>query len=181
MQGFDSKKIDRIQKVRSYIHSEMKDLLGIDDTSGIEVLSLIRMLMNQFETAENQEQCTVDLSAPRWGLLMRLMVEDKLGNKGGITPTSLSYLQGVSKNAVSSLLRGLEEQGYIHRTLDPDDYRIFRIQLTSSGRDLVTSIVPKRIEYLNQLVSGLLPQEKEQLIALLIKLYHSVTTKVQPV
>jgi DNA-binding MarR family transcriptional regulator len=177
MYGLDPKNSDRIQKVRSYIHSEMKDLMGLDDTGGIEVLSLIRMLMSLFEMAESQDQCKVELSGPRWGLLLRLMAEEKLGNQGGITPTSLSRFQGVSKNAISSLLRGLEEQGYIQRTLDPVDYRIFHIQLTPAGRELVTSTAPKRLAYLNQLVSGLSEEEREQMITLLMKLYRSVVVR----
>ncbi len=177
MHVIDSKKIDHIQKVRSYIRSQVKDLVGLEDTSGIEVLSLVRMLMSLFEMAESQDQCQVDLSGPRWGLLMRLMAEEKLGQKGGITPTSLSHFQGVSKNAISSLLRGLEEQGYIQRTLDPGDYRIFRIQLTPAGRELVQSIAPKRLGYLNQLTSGLTAEEREELINLLTKLYQSVLSR----
>ena len=174
MHILDEKKMESVQKMGSYFRREVKDLMGLGDTSGVEVLSLIRMLMNLFETAEGQERCNMDLSGPRWGLLMRLMAEEKLGNPAGITPTSLSHFQGVSKNAISSLLRGLEEQGFIQRALDPGDYRIFRIQLTPAGRELVKSVAPKRIEYLNRLVSGLSEEERAQLIALLVKLYHSV-------
>ena len=60
------------------------------------------------------------------------------------------------------------------RTLDPDDYRLFLIQLTPAGRELIRSAAPKRIRCMVQMVSGLNEDERSQLIALLSKLYRSL-------
>jgi DNA-binding MarR family transcriptional regulator len=81
----------------------------------------------------------------------------------------------VSKNTISALLRGLEEQGLIQRTLDPQDRRLFRIRLSDYGRQVVQKEAPQRIRYLNKLASGISPEEQELLINLLAKLYRSIS------
>ena len=54
-----------------------------------------------------------------------------------MSPTHLSRCQSVSKNTISSLIGGLEEQGLVERELDRDDKRVFRIHLTDAGRQAV--------------------------------------------
>lgn len=160
--------------LREHIREHVRELTGVEDTTGLELVGMIRGLANLYETAEMPPEAAIDLSGPRWGLLLRLMAEEHTGNCDGLTPTGLSRYQDVSKNTISSLLRGLEEQGLIQRAIDPDDKRLFRIQLSERGRKVMAEAAPQRIQYLNCLVSGLTAGEKEQLFALLGKLYHSV-------
>jgi len=171
---------DSVAAMQAHIRSQVQKLAGLADTRGIELFSLLRMLMNLCEAIETKGLSEQGLSGPRWALLLRLFAEEKHGHSEGITPTSLSRCQGVSKNTISALLRGLEEQGLVQRTLDPEDYRLFRIQLTSAGRELIQSTAPKRIQHMNEMTSGLSDQECDQLIALLVKLYRSlqVTSKM---
>jgi len=165
---------DPVQRSRAFVRRHLKDLLGLEDTSGVELVALVRATAHLYELAESQRCAEVELSGPRWGLLLFLMARERMGNREGVTPTSLSRFQGVSKNSISSLLRGLEEQGYIQRTLDPDDYRVFRIQLTDAGRRVVQSLAPERLAGINRLASDLSGEERQQLITLLEKLHHSV-------
>ena len=51
----------------------------------------------------------------------------------GLAPSELSTLIGVGRNTVSTLLEGLERQGFISRELDPADKRKFIIRLTATG------------------------------------------------
>jgi DNA-binding MarR family transcriptional regulator len=145
----------------------------------MEIAHLIRMIGNQYETMGDQEACPGGggLSAPRWALLMRLAAEEERGNHE-TTPTELSRSQNVTKNTISALLRGLEDQGFISRELDADDRRIFRIQLTPAGRELLRSTAPQRISQLNQFASHLSSGEQTQLIDLLGKLYCSLVTEM---
>ena len=165
---------DHIEIMQTHVRNHVRNLCGLDDTSGIELLGLMRMLMNLCETIESQWSGQDELSGPRWGLLLRLMAEEARGNQAGITPTSLSHFQGVSKNTISALLRGLEGQGLVQRGLDPVDYRVRRIHLTAAGRELVKTAAPKRMRCLNAMVSGLSAAEREQLTALLAKLFRSL-------
>ena len=170
----DRKTRDHVEIMQAHVRTQVRSLCGLDDTSGVELFSLMRMLMNLCAAIEAKTSGEDELSGPRWGLLLRLMAEEQRGNQAGITPTSLSHYQSVSKNTISALLRGLEEQGLIQRALDAEDYRVRRIQLTDAGRELVKTTAPKRMRHLNEMVSGLSGPECEQLIALLAKLFRSL-------
>ena len=126
-------KADHFDVMREHFRTQMKLVCGLDDISGIELASQIRVLGNLYDTVTGQNNEDGDISGPRWHVLMRLYGEEKQGNTQGITPTSLSHSHRVSKNTISALLRGLEEQGLIRRELDSTDRRIFRIQLTQAG------------------------------------------------
>lgn len=159
---------------REHFRRHLEEMFGAKDTSGIELLGMLRLLANLSETLEGQRCGENDLSGPRMHLLLRLLGEERAGNPNGLTPTELSHSQRVNKNTVSALLKGLEEQGLILRNLDARDRRIFRIQLTEQGREVIGSAAPYRMERMNQMVSELSPQEREQLLALLDRLRQSI-------
>lgn len=143
------------------------------EVSGFQIAALIRLLSNQYENIFEHHAGEDELSGPRMSILARLMESEKRG-KAGITPTELSHNQHVSRNTISALLRGLEEQKLIQRELDPDDRRLFRIHITAAGHKLVQTMAPQRIAMANQIVSGLSPEEQAQLVTLLSKLFVSL-------
>ncbi len=172
---------DPIQHMRAHMREHVQSIGGDPGQAmGIELASLIRMVATLFKAIATQDTGGTELSAARWRLLLFLLAEERRGNSGGITPTHLSRYEKVSKNTISALLRGLEEQGLIQRTLDPADHRLFRIQLTAVGRELIESTAPQRIAHLNSLVAGLTPGEQVQLADLLGKLYHSLLARGNP-
>jgi DNA-binding MarR family transcriptional regulator len=173
MQPSDTMPMDRIDRMRSHIRERMHALTGQTHFSGIEIASLVRMIANKYESLSDQCSDPDGLSAPRWGLMLRLLAEEEHGNRQ-ITPTYLSRCQNVSKNTISSLLRGLEDQGLIARQLDENDRRVFWITLTPHGRTVIHETAPGRIERMNQLVSRLSPEEQAQLCDLLARLYRSM-------
>ncbi len=171
------------EQLREQLHErlkkQMKALFDIDDISGFELMSTIQRVAHISEMLECQSTDEVELSGPRWRLMLRLLFEEQMGSPEGITPTVLSHSQRVSKNTISALLRGLEEQGLIQRNLDPKDLRVFRIQLTPAGRNLIMATAPGWVNDLNQMVSVFTPQEREQLFALLNKLQHNLMAQVR--
>ena len=172
----DAEGRDHRHGARTFLRSRLKELLGLEDTSGVEILGAIRALTRLYECVESQRADRLDLSGARFGLLL-LMAHEQRGKEQGLTPTALSHFQGVSKNTISSLLRGLEEQGYIERTLDAEDYRVFRIRLTAAGREVVQLMAPRRVAFVNQLAAGLSAEEREQLLVLLEKLRRSMVAQ----
>jgi len=146
---------------------------GIADAHGMEVLRLVHMVANTYENVMAARMHDDKLSAPRWRLLLRLMLEEQRGAPC-VHPTQLSKSQHVSKNTISAHLRSLEEQGLIERELDPDDRRQFRIRLSGVGRTLIRNATPGHMAFLNQLTAELTPDEREQLKALLAKLHRSL-------
>jgi len=150
-------------------------LAGDVDTTGIELRAAIRRLANQYDAVEDEALRQAGLSGPRWTLLLRLIGEEELHGNTDVSPTYLSRCLRVSKNTVSSLLNGLEEQGLVERVLDSEDKRSFHIHLTPTGRDAVRQTAPEHIAFLNRVVAGLSPDERKQLAALLTKLYSGLT------
>ena len=171
--------MEQLQEARDQYHlkifHQMEHLFHIKNLSGVEVFTALNRIMQIVEnidarpTEEGQA-----ISGPRWRLLLHLFISEEIGKANGITPTELSHFQQVSKNTVSALLRGLEEQGYIVRELDPKDLRIFRIHLSESGRQLILDTAPKRLQGFNRMLSHLSEEEVGQLTQLLNKLHDSL-------
>ena len=161
------------------LHHEIHVLFQMEDTSGVEVFATLRRVAHLSELLETQADEEQEVTGARWRLMMRLLVEEQHGNQAGLTPPEIARSQHVSRNTISSLLRGLEEQGMIQRSVDPEDLRGFRIHLTPSGRDYIHQSAPRRLTRLNHLVGGLSSEEREQLVDLLEKLASSLISQVQ--
>ncbi len=157
---------------RQTFHKMLADN-GVTDVHGIELLRLVHMVTNTYENVVGTGGSGEKLSAPRWRLLIRLLLEEQAGGSY-VHPTQLSKAQAVSKNTISAHLRALEEQGLIVRELDPEDRRQFRICLSDVGRTLIHNSTPKYMLYLNKLTTDLTGVEVEQLQALLWKLHGSL-------
>jgi DNA-binding MarR family transcriptional regulator len=161
----------------STIKEHLRFISNGKETDGIEIMAMTKMISHVIGICFSQADPDSDITPARWGLMMRLLEEEENGNCEGITPTSMSQTSNVKKNTISSILRGMENQGLIERNIDSVDRRIFRIRLTTKGRQLVKVSNPQRVDLLNDLVSGLESKEREQLIQLLRKLIDSVLTK----
>lgn len=148
---------------------------GLTDLHGVDMLRLVHQLANTYENITSEHMRGSGLSEPRWRLLMRLLIAERLGAPS-VHPTQLSKTQHVSKNTISSHLRTLEEDGLIARELDSEDRRQFRIRLSPAGRALVLQATPQFVTLLNRLASGLSTIEVEQLQQLLQKLHQSMLT-----
>jgi DNA-binding MarR family transcriptional regulator len=72
----------------------------------------------------------VDRSTRGESVILRL-----LGKMGSQTPSQLSKITGLSSGRVSSLLKALEEKGFIHRFTDDHDRRNVHVEITEAGRE----------------------------------------------
>jgi DNA-binding MarR family transcriptional regulator len=172
-------KPDSVAFMRGRIRTQVNELVGEDVSSmGMELASLVKLVSNLYEGLRRAHPGPHGISAQRWGVLMFILVEEQKGMKEGVTPTMITRCQQVSKNTVSALLRGLEEQGLVERSLDAKDRRLFRFKLTTAGRELIHATTLKRLTYLNDLASGLTPDQQAQLAVLLGVLFHSINRRV---
>jgi DNA-binding MarR family transcriptional regulator len=164
--------------MKAHLSQHLISMANGVDIKGLELSGLIRILANNYAAIISHKLLPGELSGPRMGILIRLMVAEKSGNMDGINPTALSHFQNVKKNTISSLLRGLEESGYVERNLDPKDKRVFLIRITEAGRKMMQTVGPQRLNMMNDLASELTDEEKTQLIFLLEKLRASMQKKV---
>ncbi|MBA4384688.1 MAG: hypothetical protein C0410_08125 [Anaerolinea sp.] len=165
---------DRYEEMHNHMKQHLLQMTNGADISGFEINSLIRVLANYSSAIIAQKNVPGELSGPRMGILMRLMMAEKNGNKEGINPTALSHFQNVKKNTISSLIRGLEESGFVERNLDPNDKRVFLIRISEKGKKMMKTVGPQRLKIINDLASDLTDEEKTQLIFLLEKLRNSM-------
>ena len=105
-----------------------------------------------------------DLTAPQLGVLEALF---HLG------PLSLGDLAGkllVTGGNVTYVMDRLVVQGLVGRERSGNDRRVVRAHLTPKGREVIERIFPDYVTFVNGLVEGLDPEEREALRMLLKKL-----------
>jgi len=161
---------------------EMHDLLlmrGVADTRGFALMRALMASAHMLEVIADQGLHEAGLSLPRMRLLVWLFLEDRRGNKEGISPSLLSHHQHISKNTISSLLASLEEQGLIERALSSEDKRSFKIRLTRAGHTLMQSTLPKHHSSLNQVFATLSADEQKTLLKILGKLRESLVGQIK--
>lgn len=78
-----------------------------------------------------------------------------LMDEGGTRSTILAQRAGVSKQAMSQLVRQMERQGYLEQVVDPTDTRAKVVRMTERGEAVKTACVEVR-EDLNRKLSAAL-------------------------
>lgn len=163
------------------IEQIMSDILGVQDRVPLELfrkLKFVSQLMNNLIGEYHKDD---KLTPARMRLLVRLGVSSQMGNDVGLTPSDISQYLGVSRNTVSALLSGLEDQKLIERTLHPADRRQFLIRLSSTGHELIRARAPGFATFVTGLFGELTPTEQETLSTLLDKLLDSLLKQVSPI
>ncbi len=85
-------------------------------------------------------------------------------DEGGTRSTALAQRAGVTKQAMSQLVRLMERQGYLEQVPDPTDTRAKVVRMTARGEAVKTACVAVRGE-LNRMVSGALGRDAAERLA----------------
>ena len=101
------------------------------------------------------------------GEIFCLMVVDR---EGPLAPSDLVRSLGVTRAAVSSLLRRLIEIGFVTQIQDSHDHRRRLASLSTAGKAVVEEAREGRRAYLVRILGRLSAEEQEQLLRLLVKL-----------
>lgn len=109
-------------------------------------------------------------SFAQYRILMHLFFAEQMGDRANLNPSEISERHGTSRNTVSALIRTLEEDGLIIRTLDPHDRRKFNIGLSENGRELVREHARQHFQTIGRCFDHLTPEEQASLSQLLNKL-----------
>jgi DNA-binding MarR family transcriptional regulator len=124
-------------------------------------------------TASNRQQLERQfegeaITFTQWRVLMCL--RDELAN----TCADISRELAHDKGSMTRLIDQLEERGFLRRQRDRQDRRIVFLTLTAAGRAAVNRLVPKLVDYYNQLLTGFTQQEVKVLTQLLKRLKDSL-------
>ena len=148
----------------------MFEVFGVQDMESLDLFHHLKSVSHILSYLIGEYRKDGKLSQARMRLLIRLVIDNKLGTEGGIQPSELSEDLGISRNTVSALLNGLQDQGLIERHLHPTDRRQFLIRITPAGCDLVYQRAPQFAAFITSLFDHLSPDERQTLLALLGKL-----------
>jgi MarR family transcriptional repressor of emrRAB len=111
----------------------------------------------------------IGLGESSFHVLCLLMASER----GEASPSELSELVGTSRANMTRILDELEADKLITRRPEEKDGRRFLIQVTSAGRMVANSAVPKLVEPLERAFSDLTSEEFAQLEMLLRKVIVS--------
>jgi DNA-binding MarR family transcriptional regulator len=92
------------------------------------------------------------------------------GFDGGVRQKALIEEMKVNPSSMSEMISKLEHDGYVKRTVDPEDKRATLISLTELGEARVAELSDERNERFSVLFAKLTEDEKVQLLTLLEKL-----------
>ncbi len=162
---------------RADVEALMTEILGMPDMFGLQLISRLKSVTLLIKQLMGRQFSEDRLSLSRTKLLIRLMLAKRQGNEQGMLPSELSDDLDVSRNTISALLNGLEEQGFVERHIHPVDRRQFLIRITSKGEALIHARAPEVAGFVNELFSELSVEEQQTLRALLDRLYESLRAR----
>ncbi len=96
-----------------------------------------------------------------------------LDYEDGARQKELAETMRVNPSSMSELIDKLQTEGYIERTVDPEDRRATRISLTELGKARAYEISDEREERIRPLFANLTEDEKQELLRLIRKLSPS--------
>jgi DNA-binding MarR family transcriptional regulator len=115
-----------------------------------------------------QTPCGQPLSVTQAHALMELL------HRGTLRQGELAAVLGLSKSAVSRLVRGLERHAWVTRTPDPEDGRARRLALSVKGRRLARRLDQASLERFGTMIARVAPEQRAQLHAVLEALHAAI-------
>ncbi|MGQ9856770.1 MAG: MarR family winged helix-turn-helix transcriptional regulator [Fervidobacterium sp.] len=82
---------------------------------------------------------------------------------GPQTMTRLSQMLGIAKSTTSGLVMRLVRDGFLNRTRDEKDKRIFKVEITILGEEVIKAVIKKREEYIGTIIRKLPENKSEQI------------------
>lgn len=94
-------------------------------------------------------------------------------NKGVISVSELAGIKQISRSAISQAVDVLVERGLITRRQDTDDRRFVQLELTTSGANMLQTIVQTNRAWMAEKLSGLSTEELQALCKAFEILHHT--------
>jgi DNA-binding MarR family transcriptional regulator len=80
--------------------------------------------------------------------------------EGPLTLGELAAREGVQPPTISAAVGRLEEQDLVHRTVDPADRRVHRVEVSPAGRRLLEKSRSRKNEYLERRLRALSTEDR---------------------
>ncbi|MEO1125794.1 MAG: MarR family transcriptional regulator [Cyanobacteria bacterium J06639_16] len=145
-------------------------------TGTLHMMSMVSRIARMVLRIMDGQSTQLGLSQSKLGVLMYLSGEPELCAK----PSALAQHCGVSRAAMTGLLDGLEQDGYVKRDSHPSDRRALVVKLMPSGQDFLEQITPKQYQ-MSELMEMLDPIERQTLIELIMKFIRLLDNQPEPI
>lgn len=139
----------------------------LNDTLGFVIHDVARMMRWQFDRRAQD----IGLTRAQWSVLAQLWRDD------GVQQKKLAEQMDITAITLTGLLDRLERDGWVERRPDPDDRRAKRIFLTERVAPVVKRIRALGKDVRETALQGLNENEKEQLMALLVKVRSNLCSR----
>lgn len=144
------------------------------DPKTVRLMDSMRRVSHALYQLGEMSLSSAGLTFARFRLLMGLLISDELDGRNELNPSEISVKLGISRNTVSTLIRELEEEGFIERHLDNNDRRRFNIRLTPAGQKMVRQNASQHYHVIANCFDALSPEEQDNLSTVLTKLDTSI-------
>lgn len=143
---------------------------GLSDSErkGIRLGTMIQDVSRIRRSAYDRYMKPLGVTRAQWSVLAQLSRQD------GLVQAKLADMMGIGRASVGSLIINLEANGLIARHPDPIDQRAKRVYLTRSARDLIKRMKKHEIEFNEQTLIDLTPDERKVLFKSLIKIKNAL-------
>jgi DNA-binding MarR family transcriptional regulator len=131
-----------------------------------------RMVLRAAQSNQNMEQLYQVYRHHSW-ILFYLDAEEKKGVP--VNQKDIEKRYSISRSNVSKLLKNMEKNGIITRSIDENDTRCKRLSLTTEGKRLLTLAAGEYDRLEERISRGFTQEEKEALVGYLQRIITNLT------
>ena len=95
---------------------------------------------------------------------------------GALSQTQIAKSLGLGRAATGALIDVLEDRDLVQRQTDPDDRRVWLVEITIAGKELLEEVYVRDQILRKQLRNGITRQERQQLAAVLVRLGNNLAS-----
>ncbi|GAB6991210.1 MarR family winged helix-turn-helix transcriptional regulator [Paenibacillus pini] len=103
--------------------------------------------------------------------LMFIVNKSKKQGTSGLKVSEISSMLGVTSPTVTQMIKSLESKEWIERTMDDEDRRAVRVNLTEKGDHIIRKVMGAMVESFDGLIEFMGEEDSNQLANLLTKAY----------
>ncbi|MCT4611583.1 MAG: MarR family transcriptional regulator [Pelagimonas sp.] len=129
---------------------------------------LMNRIMGRYNASLREEMTDLGLTVPKMRVIAILAVMD------GLLIGELTVYAVVEYSTLSRTLDGLEKDGLVRRSPDPDDQRATRIHLTDAGRETFEQLWPSMANAHAQMFQGIEDDEHRAFVGTLTKILKNI-------
>ena len=142
-----------------------------DDLAGLE--RELAVLVRHLERLGRHSDLYTGMGTGRAGYLLLMTLEEA----GSATIGTLAATLGLDASTVTRQIAGMEADGLIDRTVDPQDRRCSIISASERGRSLLRSVRQRRTDRVDALLREWPAEDRGDLARLLARLNHALAAR----